>query len=95
MKARCPGKHCRAQEVVVDVHVVTKPHPTDANPYATQHRRGALGVGAMVFALFVLAFGLAVESWMGCTLALALAVWGAVRAERAERAAQALDRRRR
>ena len=95
MKARCPGKHCRPASVVVDVHVVTKPHPTDANPYATHHRRGALGVGAMVSALFVLAFGLAIESWEGCTLALALAVWGAVRAERAERALQALDRRRR
>lgn len=63
--------------------------------YATHHRRGALGVGAMVAALFVLAFGLAIESWAGCTFALALAVWGAVRAERAERALQALDRRRR
>ena len=65
------------------------------DPCATHHRHGALGVGAMVCALFVLAFALAVESWTGCTFALTLAVWGAVRAERAERALQALDRRRR
>jgi len=62
---------------------------------ATHHRHGALGVGAMVSALFVLAFGLAIESWAVCVLAVALAVGGAVQAGRAERALQALDRRRR
>lgn len=61
--------------------------------YAPHQRRGALGVCAMILALFVGALGLAVESWAVCVLAVALAVWGAVRAARSERALQALDRR--